>query len=390
MVRCRQTSRAGWRKYGCVLGELGRVTTAEAAGSQIRQWLRAIGTMPSAVTSKVTAAICAAGIGEAGGDGCNGSAVGGEDIVERTHAIGQAAPKAQTVADRKQLGRDPGGDLGLGHRTNAREVSNALAPMLRSAATASCRARAAAAAQRSCRRAGRRATRRRSRPYWAIAVATTASVGKPSARSLAATPEMARSAWANVSRRGSPSVKCARFAGSVSARACGRRTPARRKRSSRVSDAIRVFGLVEDHALPPRLRQKPNKRGRRGMGNSRPARHPLHRREIERNDVQARQQDRSSARVAATKSSRLRRGRQHRRNHGVDRLRFDAHVVAAALRIRGRRAPIEILFVAGRERLLPAILHHVEIETDAAALELGGVDHCARCASMPARLRLRA
>ena len=65
---------------------------------------------------------------------------------------------------------------------------------------------------------------------------------------------------------------------------------------------------------------------------------------------------------------------EHRGNHGVDRLGFDAHVVSAALLIGGSRSPIEKLLVAGRQRLLPAIVDHVEVEADAASFKLRGID----------------
>ena len=109
------------------------------------------------------------------------------------------------------------------------------------------------------------------------------------------------------------------------------------------------------------------------MRDSRPARHPLDGREVKRNHVEARQEN------AVERSRRSNevlpcRGAEHRCDHRIDRLRFDPHVVAAALLIGCRRAPIEQLLVAGRERLLPSVLDHVEVESDAASFILGRVD----------------
>ncbi len=109
------------------------------------------------------------------------------------------------------------------------------------------------------------------------------------------------------------------------------------------------------------------------MHDSGPARHPLLRREIQWHHIESRQQH-AVERAGGGDEVVAAGGAEHLGDHGVDRRRFDAHVVAAALLVGRRRAPIEQLLVAGRQRLLPAVIHHVEIEADAAALELRGVD----------------
>ena len=53
---------------------------------------------------------------------------------------------------------------------------------------------------------------------------------------------------------------------------------------------------------------------------------------------------------------------------------LDPHVIAAAVLIGGGRAPIEGLLIAGRERFIPAVLNHVEIERDPPCLELDRID----------------
>jgi hypothetical protein len=49
---------------------------------------------------------------------------------------------------------------------------------------------------------------------------------------------------------------------------------------------------------------------------------------------------------------------QQRRDHGIHRRALDAHVIARALLVGRRRAPVEALLVARRKRLLPAIFDH--------------------------------
>src|SRR5262249_35073221 len=134
-----------------------------------------------------------------------------------------------------------------------------------------------------------------------------------------------------------------------SASASGWRTPARRKRSSSVA-ATSVGGMpspkIMDKAsrlqilLPPCLRQIAEKRRSRGMLDSHPVRYPLHRWKVKRHNIKTGQQDAiecagRSHEIGATGR------RKHGRDHRVDRFRFDPHVVAAALLIGGRRAPVE-------------------------------------------------
>ena len=109
------------------------------------------------------------------------------------------------------------------------------------------------------------------------------------------------------------------------------------------------------------------------MLDSRPARHPLNRRKIKGDDVKAREQDaiegaRCGNEIGSTCC------REHGGNHRVDCFRFDSHIIAAALLVGGGQAPVEQLLVSWRKRLLPPVLHHIEIERDPTALELGGVD----------------
>src|SRR5262252_4842431 len=108
------------------------------------------------------------------------------------------------------------------------------------------------------------------------------------------------------------------------------------------------------------------------MLDSRPARYPLHRREIKRHDVEPGQKypikrPRGGDKIGAASCA------KHRGNHGIDSLRLDAHVVTAALLVGGGRAPVEQLLVTRRERLFPAVFHHVKVEADTPALELRGV-----------------
>ena len=101
---------------------------------------------------------------------------------------------------------------------------------------------------------------------------------------------------------------------------------------------------------------------------------------------------RSRARVAATKSVRP-VAASIAAIIASTAVRFDPHIVAAALLIGCRRTPVEQLLVAGRERLLPAVLHHVEIKANATALELGCVDgpySCLDASPLQAAYEMRA
>ena len=69
---------------------------------------------------------------------------------------------------------------------------------------------------------------------------------------------------------------------------------------------------------------------------------------------------------------------QHGRDQGVNGGIFCAHVVSRALVIRGLASPIERLLVARRQRLVPAILDHVEFEPQPALIELDGIDRADR------------
>src|ERR1035437_791228 len=63
---------------------------------------------------------------------------------------------------------------------------------------------------------------------------------------------------------------------------------------------------------------------------------------------------------------------QYCRDQGVDGGVFCAHIVSRALMVRSLASPIERLLVTRRQRLIPAVLDHVEIEAEAALIEL----HC--------------
>src|ERR1700675_2208531 len=157
--------------------------------------------------------------------------------------------------------------------------------------------------------------------------------------------------------RGEPSVMFSRLGGSARTSASGWRTPARRNRSSSVAampmgrpPSPRIMDIASwlEILLPPGFRQIAEQRGPRGMLDSGPARHPLHWREVERHHIEARQKHPVECARGRDKIC-SRRGAEHRGYHSVDRLRFDAHVIAAALLVGGGRAPIEQLLVAGRK-----------------------------------------
>ena len=69
---------------------------------------------------------------------------------------------------------------------------------------------------------------------------------------------------------------------------------------------------------------------------------------------------------------------QHGRYHCVDGRVFGAHVIARALKFGGLAAPVKGLFISRRERLVPAVLDHVKIESKLALVELNGIDRSHR------------
>ena len=69
---------------------------------------------------------------------------------------------------------------------------------------------------------------------------------------------------------------------------------------------------------------------------------------------------------------------QQCRDQDVDSGVFCAHVISRALNVRGFASPIERLFVAGRQRLVPPVLDHVEVETEPALIELNRIDRAHR------------
>ena len=69
---------------------------------------------------------------------------------------------------------------------------------------------------------------------------------------------------------------------------------------------------------------------------------------------------------------------------------LDAHIVSGAVGVGGGAAPVEGLLVAGRERLVPAILDHVEIVGESAGDRIARHRPARTLAVMPARFRSRA
>ena len=69
----------------------------------------------------------------------------------------------------------------------------------------------------------------------------------------------------------------------------------------------------------------------------------------------------------------LARLEQHR-NHGVDGRLLRPHVIPRAGNVGGLAAKVEGLLVAGGQRLIPAVLQHVELVAEPTLIELHGID----------------
>src|SRR6201995_3153478 len=125
--------------------------------------------------------------------------------------------------------------------------------------------------------------------------------------------------------------------------------------------------------LPPAFRQIPDERGGFGPFYPIPSGNPLVAGVKHGNCVEARHQ-RAIERADRGYEVRMITGFQQCRDRGVDGGILCAHVVARALRVGGLAAPIKRLLVAGRQRLVPAVLDHIELITQPALVELHGID----------------
>src|ERR1700738_75595 len=135
-----------------------------------------------------------------------------------------------------------------------------------------------------------------------------------------------------------------------------------------------VLGLA-----PPSLGEVAIERGRHRTADSCPSGNPLLR-QVEQWDGIEPGDQKTSERPPCRHKIGPRLRLQQCGYHGVDRCTLDAHVIAGARLIGGSRAPIKRLLIAGRQRLLPAVLDHVEVVIDAPRFELNRIDDThARC-----------
>src|SRR3984957_1122378 len=226
-------------------------------------------------------------------------------------------------------------------------------------------------------------------------IAITELAGKPASMKCAANADMARSARAKVRRLGGwPGMGCF-LGGSSNASASGCRARIRRNSPSSVGDmlvwitrslrlqelGLQELGLNEpgltDRPLPPRFREISGQGGSLRPFYPIPSGDPLLLNVKYRDSVEARHQGPVQRTHRRNKRGMFPR-RQHGRDHGIDGRVFGAHVVSRTLIIRSLAAPIKELFIARRQRLIQAILDHVEIETEAALIELNGIDRAHR------------
>src|ERR1700704_6136850 len=167
---------------------------------------------------------------------------------------------------------------------------------------------------------------------------------------------MARSACANVRRRGDCPVTRGLSGGSASASASGWRASSRRNKPSSVGGAaVWITGslLGRLRLLPPGFRQISRERGGCWPFFPVPAGGPLFRGVVQGNCIEAGHQG-AVERPYCGHEFRVLARRQHRRDQGVDGGILRAHVIAGALIVRRFASPVEQLLIAGRERLVPA------------------------------------
>src|SRR5260370_984257 len=169
--------------------------------------------------------------------------------------------------------------------------------------------------------------------------------------------------------------------GAVSAIASGCRAKTRLNNPSSVGEAVGWVTASTSVAsfrlrvrlLPPRFRQVARQRRGCRPFYPIPAREPLLLHVKQRDSVEARHQGPVQRPYRRNEGRPLARFQQGR-DQGVDRGVLGAHVIPGARDIGGLAAPIERLLVAGRQRLVPAVLEHVEFVAEPALIELDGVD----------------
>src|SRR6202035_1712057 len=250
------------------------------------------------------------------------------------------------------------------------EVTIARAPVRLSATVSSaCRQSSGNSAPTSPARCAASTVRMNSMVFGSC-TAMTELLGRPASMKCAASAVIARSASAKLRRFAGWPVTRGLSSGSTSAKASGLRARIRLNRTSSVGDvlvwitgSLRLSSLRSRvRPLPPGFREIPRQGGGLWPFYPIPAGDPLLLRIKQRDSVEARDQgtvERANRRDESRTLARL----QERRDHGVDRRILGAHIVARALDVRGAAAPIEILLVTRRQRLIPAIPDHVEIIT---------------------------
>src|SRR5262249_40310639 len=166
----------------------------------------------------------------------------------------------------------------------------------------------------------------------------------------------------------------------VSGRAWGRRRAVRLNRSSSVArpSAAAISRLSRGSSMimagpsfwlsPPGFGKEAHQRRLPRVLDRRPTRNPMVREMEQRNHVEAGDQH-AIERAHGGDHLGAGLGLEQCADQSVDGGTLDADVIATASLIRGGRAPIEGLLVARRERLVPTVRYHVEIEGDAARFE---------------------
>src|SRR5256885_2752234 len=225
----------------------------------------------------------------------------------------------------------------------------------------------------------------------------TELAGKPDSMKCADSDEIMRSACAKARRFGGCPVMRCLLRGSTSASASGCRARFRLNNVSSVGEAVgwvtvllwlchegcttwqghfwqvHLASSLRFRLLPPGFRQIARQRGRRRLFYPIPSRYPLLLHVNNGDSVEARHQD-AVERPDRGDEGRLLARLEQRRDQDVDGGLLRSHVIPRAGNVGGLAAKVEGLLVAGGQRLIPAVLQHVELVAEPALVELHGID----------------
>src|SRR4051812_26019604 len=131
-------------------------------------------------------------------------------------------------------------------------------------------------------------------------------------------------------------------------------------------------------SLPPGFREVSRQRGDRWLFYPIPSRDPLFAGAKYGDSVEAGHQDTIERPDRRDEGGAITR-REHGRNHGIHGGIPGPHIVARPGDFGGLAAEVKGLFISRRQRLIPAVLDHVEVVAEPTLVELYGIDGPHRC-----------